>query len=58
MKPQNVLILPGWENSGPRHWQSLWEQRHEERYRASPLLRRMVHEGRTGRAAGEGFFSY
>jgi predicted alpha/beta hydrolase family esterase len=28
MKPQNVLILPGWENSGPRHWQSLWEQRH------------------------------
>jgi predicted alpha/beta hydrolase family esterase len=28
MKPQNVLILPGWENSGPKHWQSLWEQRH------------------------------
>jgi predicted alpha/beta hydrolase family esterase len=28
MKPRNVLILPGWENSGPRHWQSLWEQRH------------------------------
>lgn len=28
MKPQNVLILPGWENSGPRHWQTLWEQRH------------------------------
>ena len=28
MKPCNVLVLPGWENSGPRHWQSLWEQRH------------------------------
>ncbi|MCJ0765607.1 RBBP9/YdeN family alpha/beta hydrolase [Variovorax terrae] len=28
MKPSNVLILPGWENSGPQHWQSLWEQAH------------------------------
>ncbi len=28
MKARNVLVLPGWENSGPRHWQSLWEQRH------------------------------
>jgi uncharacterized protein len=28
MKPSNVLILPGWENSGPQHWQSLWEQQH------------------------------
>jgi uncharacterized protein len=28
MKPSNVLLLPGWENSGPQHWQSLWEQRH------------------------------
>ena len=28
MKPGNVLILPGWENSGSRHWQSLWEERH------------------------------
>ena len=28
MKPQNVLILPGWENSGPKHWQTLWEQRY------------------------------
>ena len=25
MKPENVLILPGWQNSGPDHWQSLWE---------------------------------
>lgn len=28
MKPSNVLLLPGWENSGPQHWQSLWEQQH------------------------------
>jgi uncharacterized protein len=21
-----TLILPGWQNSGPTHWQSLWEQ--------------------------------
>lgn len=25
MKPSNVLILPGWQNSGPEHWQSRWE---------------------------------
>jgi uncharacterized protein len=23
-----VLLLPGWLNSGPTHWQSLWEQAH------------------------------
>lgn len=23
-----VLILPGWQNSGPDHWQSLWEAQH------------------------------
>ena len=28
MKPSNVLLLPGWQNSGPQHWQSLWEQRY------------------------------
>jgi uncharacterized protein len=28
MKPSNVLILPGWQSSGPGHWQTLWEQRH------------------------------
>jgi uncharacterized protein len=28
MKPANVLVLPGWQSSGPQHWQSLWEQRH------------------------------
>ncbi len=28
MKPQNVLILPGWQSSGPDHWQSRWERLH------------------------------
>jgi predicted alpha/beta hydrolase family esterase len=23
-----VLFLPGWQNSGPGHWQSHWEQQH------------------------------
>src|SRR5471032_1215535 len=22
----SILILPGWRNSGPQHWQSAWEQ--------------------------------
>ena len=25
MKPGNILILPGWQNSGPDHWQSQWQ---------------------------------
>ena len=28
MRPSNVLILPGWQNSGPDHWQSRWERKH------------------------------
>lgn len=28
MKPEHVLILPGWQNSGPDHWQSRWEALH------------------------------
>lgn len=28
MKPENVLVLPGWQNSGPDHWQSRWEALH------------------------------
>jgi uncharacterized protein len=28
MNPKNVLILPGWQNSGPEHWQSRWEFAH------------------------------
>ena len=27
MKPPSYLILPGLGNSGPQHWQSLWEPR-------------------------------
>jgi len=27
MKPSNVLLLPGWQDSGPTHWQSRWEER-------------------------------
>ncbi len=23
-----ILILPGWQNSGPEHWQSRWERLH------------------------------
>jgi uncharacterized protein len=23
-----ILTLPGWQNSGPQHWQSLWEAQH------------------------------
>jgi 3-hydroxybutyryl-CoA dehydrogenase len=37
---------------------ALFDELHEERYRASPLLRRMVAEGKLGRSVGEGFFSY
>ena len=28
MNPRNILILPGWQNSGPDHWQSRWEAAH------------------------------
>ena len=28
MNPRNVLILPGWQGSGPDHWQSRWERLH------------------------------
>lgn len=24
--PMRVLLLPGWQNSGPDHWQSRWER--------------------------------
>jgi len=27
---RTVLILPGYDNSGPGHWQSLWERAHPE----------------------------
>jgi 3-hydroxybutyryl-CoA dehydrogenase len=37
---------------------ALYEELREERYRAAPLLRRMVAEGAIGEATGRGFFSY
>lgn len=30
-KPPRVLILPGWLDSGPTHWQSRWETRYGDR---------------------------
>jgi hypothetical protein len=30
MARMSVLILPGWTNSGPEHWQSYWERAHPE----------------------------
>ncbi|RYF55794.1 MAG: alpha/beta hydrolase [Comamonadaceae bacterium] len=26
-----ILLLPGWQNSGPGHWQSVWEATHGDR---------------------------
>lgn len=26
MPPSRILIIPGWRNSGPGHWQSLWAE--------------------------------
>lgn len=28
MTAPDVLVLPGWQNSGPQHWQSRWERLH------------------------------
>ena len=28
MSAPTILTLPGWQGSGPGHWQSRWEQRH------------------------------
>ncbi len=37
---------------------ALFDEYREERYRAAPLLRRLVLSGRVGHATGEGFFTY
>jgi len=29
--PPTILLLPGWQNSGPAHWQSRWEALHGDR---------------------------
>ena len=31
MSDSNVLLLPGWQNSGPTHWQSRWETTYGDR---------------------------
>ncbi|HUB36957.1 MAG TPA: 3-hydroxyacyl-CoA dehydrogenase NAD-binding domain-containing protein, partial [Solirubrobacteraceae bacterium] len=36
----------------------LWREYREERYRAAPVLRRLVGAGRLGRETGGGFFDY
>lgn len=28
MKPHHVLVLPGWQGSGPLHWQMQWVQKY------------------------------
>ncbi len=28
LQPAQILLLPGWQNSGAGHWQTLWEARH------------------------------
>ena len=28
MSDYNILTLPGWQDSGPQHWQSRWEALH------------------------------
>jgi predicted alpha/beta hydrolase family esterase len=28
LNPQHVWLLPGWQNSDPGHWQSLWQDRY------------------------------
>jgi predicted alpha/beta hydrolase family esterase len=31
MDAPTILLLPGWQNSGPAHWQSRWEALHGDR---------------------------
>ncbi len=38
--------------------EALCQEYREERYRPAPALRRLVHAGRLGQAAGAGFFDY
>lgn len=30
MTSPRILLLPGWQGSGPEHWQSAWEHRHSD----------------------------
>ena len=31
MTVSRILLLPGWQNSGPGHWQTIWESIHGDR---------------------------
>lgn len=46
ISPRNTLLLPGWQNSGPDHWQSRWEALHG--------YHRVEQHGAVG--VGHGFF--
>ena len=54
MKPSNVLLLPGWQNSGPQHWQSRWEKRHGYRARGAARLDAALARRLAGAAGGDG----
>ena len=49
MKPANILLLPGWQNSEPAHWQSRWEAQHGyQRVEQHDWMRRCAATGRRG----------
>jgi hypothetical protein len=43
MPGNHVVILPGWNGSGPTHWQTLWELNHPEYVRVAVGDWRSVH---------------
>lgn len=36
MSHVEVVIVPGWNGSGPAHWQTIWEQNHPDTF-VSPI---------------------
>ena len=43
MSRSNIVIVPGWNGSGPDHWQTIWERDHPEYVRVAHLDWRSVH---------------
>ena len=35
MSRSNIVIVPGWNGSGPAHWQTIWERDHPEYVRVT-----------------------